>query len=291
MSSPKIDENHVRPQGLTLTKNIRASGYEKTEAFKRIVSSINARLDAGLEPVADPITYYVWAGRYYVLDGNRRVAAACVADECDCILGMQVDPPATDCARMIEQLVSNSMHEDLDPISKARTYRAILEADPSMTQKQLAEIDGKSTSYVSQHLTVLKRFGNDPDMLDRISSGEIQIAVAQDIASKITNEQVENHRDLVLTAATRGTQVASRKAVTILANTLSEVESIFDTIPTKQDPPQEPDIPKQEPVDETIMRLRSMADMIKKLVEKFKAEANEAGIGIESQLEDIKSVL
>ena len=288
MAKVVVGNGLVDPKQLSLARNIRQD-FDDDPGFKALLANAKERLEAGEQPIVQPITWYFMGGKGFVYLGHRRARVGQLLSIN--IPGVKVDPPASDAERIITQLTENDdeFRKSLNPIETAHAILRILQNDSGLTQKDLAKRMKKSPPWITQHLALLSL----PDTIQQmVSSGEMMVACAYDIKTKFDKEQIQEHENELINRATAGSQKKSRALIDQFATFLDETSTLFDELPTKQDPPQEqPDIPKQEPVDETIMRLRSMADMIRGLIEKFKTEAKEAGIGIESQLQDIIKIV
>lgn len=94
-------------------------------------------------------------GRYHVILGSRRVAAAREAGES--FVAAVLDTAEPDPARdAIAQLVENLQRRDLNPMDLARALRTVLDADPSLTQKELARRLGYTGAWLTNQLALLK---------------------------------------------------------------------------------------------------------------------------------------
>ena len=93
------------------------------------------------------------AGRFLVQAGHRRRAALAQLGYPDAMVVI-VEPPASDVARIIRRLLSNTLRADLDPLAEARAYRALL--DRGLTQTALARAVGKSQPVISKLLALLQ---------------------------------------------------------------------------------------------------------------------------------------
>jgi len=94
-------------------------------------------------------------GRYHVIVGSRRVAAAREAGEA--FVPAVLDTTDPDAARdAIAQLVENLQRRDLNPMDQARALRTVLDADPTLTQKDLARRLGFTGAWLTNQLALLK---------------------------------------------------------------------------------------------------------------------------------------
>lgn len=103
-------------------------------------------------------------GRYQVLYGHRRVAGARRArlTRIPAILEAVAPPDLP-----VRQLVENLHRRGMNPMDVAKALRATLEADPALTQRELAKTIGRNPAWVSTRLALLN--------LD----AETQLAVAE----------------------------------------------------------------------------------------------------------------
>jgi len=75
-------------------------------------------------------------------------------------------------------LVDNLQRADLSPVEEARALQDLL-TEYGYTQRQLGERLGKSQTYISQRLTLLRLA---PEVAERVVAGEIEPATAREIA-------------------------------------------------------------------------------------------------------------
>ena len=282
-NSIQVDESHIDPTNLVLTRNVRADGYWKTEKFQELKRSIWARYEDGQEPILEPITWYFMGGKAFPHSGHRR-AKACQELGIKKVFGFKREPPANDGIRAIDQLTENLHREDIDPMAKARAMEKALKEDPTLTQKKLAAMIGFSTAHVSQHMKLL---GLEPAIQEKVALGEMMVAAAYKIATNLTPKQIAENIEEIIVNATDGTQTKCRRNIERLASRLNEMEQLWDEIPSI--PPATPptDVPRQEPIDETAQRIRDILEMARKLIQQAIGEATEAGLDISSLLENI----
>jgi ParB/RepB/Spo0J family partition protein len=139
--------------------------------------NVRAKADTALKRsiaeygVLQPITVCRRQGRFEVLYGHRRTAAARA-------LGLARIPailvPEPD-DRPIRQLVENLHRRAVDAIDIGRALRAHLDAHPGMTRTALARQLGRSIPYVSGKLELLDM---DAETQRRITAGEVSEANA-----------------------------------------------------------------------------------------------------------------
>jgi len=96
-------------------------------------------------------------GRYRAVWGQRRVMASVIAKKTTIPALIELDAEANvpGPRRSIEQLAENLQRKDLNPIEEAVALRAVLDADPALTQEALATKLGRSGPWVSNTLRLL----------------------------------------------------------------------------------------------------------------------------------------
>lgn len=93
--------------------------------------------------------------RYALLWGQRRTAAARAAGLTE--IPAMVDQAERSAAGLaIEQLVENLQRRDLQPLEEALALRQVLEADPELTQGDLAQQLGRSRPWLTNTLRLLE---------------------------------------------------------------------------------------------------------------------------------------
>jgi ParB family chromosome partitioning protein len=97
-------------------------------------------------------------GRYQLVFGQRRVLASREAGltTIPAIVEAPSDVDQVGARRSIEQLAENLQRKDLNPIEEAVALREVLDADPELTQAELARRLGMSAPWVSNALRLLQ---------------------------------------------------------------------------------------------------------------------------------------
>lgn len=97
-------------------------------------------------------------GRYRAVWGQRRLLASKLAGQATipCLVEASADVDAAGPKRSIEQLIENLQRADLNAIDEAVALRAVLDADPTLTQDALADQLGRSRPWVSKALGLLE---------------------------------------------------------------------------------------------------------------------------------------
>ncbi len=134
------------------------------------------------------------AGDYYIVAGERRSRAAKLA-------GLKTIPAViadlTDDQMQRIALIENVQREDLNPIEVAKSLKDMIESQ-SLKQDQAAKIIGKSRSYVTNSLGLLKL---DDKIVNAVLDGKISYGharplitlpteVAKDIYTKIIDQEL-----------------------------------------------------------------------------------------------------
>jgi ParB/RepB/Spo0J family partition protein len=122
----------------------------ESESFLALCESIRA------EGVKEPLQVYRSpAGGTYILAGGHRRRAAAVEVGLALVPCVVSDPPADMVARAVTRLTLNLHREDINPVEQARTVKALLDADPTLTQAELGRRLGKSQEHISKLVRVL----------------------------------------------------------------------------------------------------------------------------------------
>lgn len=116
------------------------------------------------------------AGRYGVVCGSRRLAAALLAglDAVPCIVRDLTDDDA-----LFYGGLENLARSSMNPIEEANLYRELLARNPELTQYDLAARLGVSQPKVAQRLKLLEL---DVDIQELVAAGEMSIAAAYRLA-------------------------------------------------------------------------------------------------------------
>jgi ParB family transcriptional regulator, chromosome partitioning protein len=133
------------------------------------------------------------AGRYELLYGQRRLAAAKVAGLAT--IPAIVDDGSADTSgrsRRVAQLIENLHREDLNPIDAAKAYRELL--DTGISQRQLGEQLGIAQPTIANTLRLLKA---PPAIQERVASGSLTRSHAEQLAKLSDAEQEEVARRVV----------------------------------------------------------------------------------------------
>jgi ParB family chromosome partitioning protein len=127
---------------------------------------------------------YLGTGRYVVIDGNRRLAAARLAGLDDLRIDVN-DALAASAADIIESaLVANIHREALTPLEEAEALATLVKVHGS--QRQVARRVGKTHVWVSQRLALLELI---PELQTALRDGDITVETARQVARLPQNEQ------------------------------------------------------------------------------------------------------
>lgn len=170
----------IRICDIEIGPNVRATVGELDE----LVASIGKR--GVLQPVR--VRHHPeLPGKYLLLWGQRRTLAARKA-------GLVTIPATVDvrpregAALAIEQLVENLQRADLAPLEEARALRAVLDADPDLTQEALAAELGRSRPWLSNALRLLDA---PPVVQDALAAGEISASHARSLVTATPAEALQ----------------------------------------------------------------------------------------------------
>ena len=104
-------------------------------------------------------------GNFILVAGERRLLAASRVGKAEvpCLVLTDLDDPGQ---RLIVQLTENIQREDLDMMEVARAIQTLID-ELQRSKGELARLLGKSQSFVSKHLALLKAHGPSKDALER----------------------------------------------------------------------------------------------------------------------------
>lgn len=159
--------------------NVRADPGE-LEEFADSIRELGVLQPVKVEPVA--------GGRYLLRWGQRRVLASRLAGLTTIPAIVSSTAPAAAGGRAIEQLVENLDRKDLNAIEEAVALREVLDADPKLTQAELAKRLGRSAPWVSNTLRLLE---TDQVVQDGVRAGKISASHAKLLVVLPAKEQKE----------------------------------------------------------------------------------------------------
>lgn len=143
-------------------------GHFDKEEMARLVASIK---DVGL---LVPLMVRERDGRYEVIDGDRRLAAAWEAGEREIPVVVRA---LNDKQTHIQRMLANKDREDTDPVSEAK-YISQTIADKTVTIEEWCEKMGRSNAWVSDRLEVAEM----PEYMQlALSSKKISLGVCMEL--------------------------------------------------------------------------------------------------------------
>ncbi|MCA1824464.1 MAG: ParB/RepB/Spo0J family partition protein [Frankia sp.] len=136
------------------------------------------------------------AGRYRIVFGHRRFAAVKAAGfrEVPCIVDSSFDGDAGAEAAIIENL----QRADLNPLDEAAAFQAML--DRGYSQRKLAARIGCDQAHVSKRVSLLAL---PPKIAGRVSSGELAVTDAQELAKLKTPDLISKGFSLLKSSSWR----------------------------------------------------------------------------------------
>jgi ParB family chromosome partitioning protein len=121
---------------------------------------------------------------YVVIDGNRRLAAAPLADLAELRIDVN-DGLAASAADILESaLIANIHRVDVPPLDQAKAIQELVQVHGS--QGEVARRLGKSPPWVSQRLALLEL---TPDLQEKVETGELKVEPARRIGRLPKGEQ------------------------------------------------------------------------------------------------------
>lgn len=129
-------------------------------------------------------------GRYRAVWGQRRVMASIIAKKATipALVELSAEANAPGARRSIEQLAENLQRKDLNAIEEAVAMRAVLDADPSLTQEQLATRLGRSGAWVSNTLRLLQAA---PEVQEGVRTGTVTASHAKALVGLPAKDQAD----------------------------------------------------------------------------------------------------
>lgn len=121
---------------------------------------------------------------YVVIDGNRRLAAAPLADLAELRIDVN-DGLAASAADILESaLIANIHRVDVPPLDQAKAIQELVQVHGS--QGEVARRLGKTPPWVSQRLALLEL---TPDLQEKVETGELKVEPARRIGRLPKGEQ------------------------------------------------------------------------------------------------------
>jgi ParB family chromosome partitioning protein len=104
--------------------------------------------------VINPVVVYQEGDRYILLDGERRLRASIMAGLAEIPVSVRPRDEGKE-KKLGLALIANLQRDDLNPIEEARAYRRLAD-EFGMNGKEISSMTGKSGSYISERLNLLK---------------------------------------------------------------------------------------------------------------------------------------
>lgn len=146
--------NTKRKEVLTVSVNDVVSKKQVRKEFDELEGLAETMKDEGQQSpiIVSPKNS---DGKYVIQKGERRWRALKIAgiDTIDIIINYKEQTRSN---AIIGELIENMQRQDLKPLEEAQGIQDALDAEPNLTQAELARKLGKSKAYISQHLALLK---------------------------------------------------------------------------------------------------------------------------------------
>ena len=155
------------------------------DSLKELANSIKA------DGVIQPIVVRKVDDRYEIIAGERRFRASKLAglEKVPVVVKNVTDRKARELA-----LVENIQREDLNPIEEAISLKTLME-EYKLTQQELSDIIGKSSSYIANNLRLLNLSDHIKEYLIR---GELSPSQGRTLLSLETDEERNKYLDKLL---------------------------------------------------------------------------------------------
>ena len=269
--NPRVKLYHPNDFMLDPLRNL--DGIEETEPFRELVSSMEGRREAGLEPIYVACTFFTNSdGQKVLVAGHRRVLAA-RAVECEVPAYEVAEPNAL--SRYADALISNEQREDLDPISKAEAYAKMINEIEGMNARKIADLVGKSESLVSQYLALLKL---TPPIREAVQDGRLSAKAGYN-ASRIPEDDQVEHAEAIIARKTAG-------GIRVEATTIRRMHEMAQPVQQADDTGSEEIAPEPVP-DEELRRCLLLLAEAKNLVKQAIDMANEYSLAVDGEMSEV----
>ncbi|WP_188300583.1 ParB/RepB/Spo0J family partition protein [Streptomyces sp. CBMA156] len=121
---------------------------------------------------------------YVVIDGNRRLAAAQLAELAELRIDVNDDLAASAADLLESALIANVHRVDVPPLDQAKAIQELVTVHGS--QGQVAKRLGKTPAWVSQRLALLEL---TPDLQEKVETGELKVEPARRIGRMPKEQQ------------------------------------------------------------------------------------------------------
>ncbi|MFE6869583.1 ParB/RepB/Spo0J family partition protein [Kitasatospora sp. NPDC057692] len=121
---------------------------------------------------------------YVVIDGNRRLAAAPLAELAELRIDVNDDLAASAADLLESALIANVHRVDVPPLDQAKAIQELVTVHGS--QGQVAKRLGKTPAWVSQRLALLEL---TPELQEKVETGELKVEPARRIGRMPKEQQ------------------------------------------------------------------------------------------------------
>ena len=190
---------HLSPETIDITEGFNPRTSMDDAKLAEITASV-AKVG-----VIQPVIVTRSDDRYTLVVGHRRLAAATAANVPN--IPALVYECIDEAARLQLAIIENLQREDINAIDEAAAFqRAITEH--GLTQKQLADVVGKSASHVSERLRLLKL---PPECQQHIAHGRVPLTAVKTLAqiAKVAPAVADGCARLVATGEAEGDDLIS----------------------------------------------------------------------------------
>ncbi|MFG2284041.1 ParB/RepB/Spo0J family partition protein [Streptomyces asoensis] len=168
---------------------------------------------------------------YVVIDGNRRLAAAALADMTELRIDVHDDLAASAADILESALIANIHRVDVPPLDQAKAIQELVKVHGS--QGEVARRLGKTPPWVSQRLALLEL---TPELQEQVEAGELKVEPARRIGRLPKEEQAGAAQKAIAAAKTPRQRRSSPSADQTEAPTVNGVNtSLSASVPTGPD--------------------------------------------------------
>ena len=160
----KVEEKGNKIEYISLESIITKEDQPRKEFEKDSLKELSNSIK--IHGVIQPILVRKKDDMYQIIAGERRFRASKLA-KIKAIPSIVLEAKDSDVAKLA--LIENIQREDLNPIEEALAYKNLME-DFDLKQDELAETIGKSRSYITNSLRLLKL---DQKVIDHLYNGDL----------------------------------------------------------------------------------------------------------------------
>ncbi|MEU9313413.1 ParB/RepB/Spo0J family partition protein [Streptomyces sp. NPDC048256] len=167
---------------------------------------------------------------YVVIDGNRRLAAAGIADLTELRIDVHDDLAASAADILESALIANIHRVDVPPMDQAKAVQKLVKVHGS--QGEVARRLGKTPAWVSQRLALLEL---TPELQEQVEAGELKVEPARRIGRLPKGQQAGEAQKAIAAAKTPRQRRPSPSAEQDSASVVNGVNTSTST-PTPTSP-------------------------------------------------------